>query len=427
MLTGELKILDAFLRSHLSKHDNDFIFPSFEKQGEHVYARFLDGLNQLLIFQQAKGRGLLGEYLNSYNLPRVDRLQAIISDYYSDYIETLAEEHAIGNKTKSSEYLFQIKNERFLEHLDFIVDLKKAATIEGRADLKKHLNSLEALDAFELKEDEIKSAFKKLEERELLRERLNNLNRKTVPVSAIQPTEPIEAFNLNKPKVHRLMPRWVVFAAAAIFLGAGLFIAYRWLFPTMQSVDTIAQKQKQQITVPSDDLQMPKLESRIQQIEVLREPGMGFAGTAQSIKLSVEVYNIQAYKDSLTEVAKKVQSDINRIANTQVQGIEQQHNRIESLNRLKSKLDLIRNSIASAETGYSYNKTDKKIELRLTGDNTIQGLLSIINTDGSSSLYLKMEGAYYRIKQTEGYASLEKETNSSIIDHLNRIEFLNSN
>ena len=369
-----------------------------------------------------------------------------IQNKKTDIIEELAELFYKGHESENTIYLEQSNNEVFQDHIQFLKDTKLAIELFARKELKKKLEKLDELNAFELTDSDIKTAIN-LFERHRLKAHFSELAKNTeVEVepavyyskSQISIGDRDEVLNGNEePEFSKTISskyKTVLRYAAILILviGPTIFIVNRinkqnTAEPNIvakndteeQSISTSKQyaindtkKQGDPIKIKIEpfEFQLPIAETIVMETELLEEPKFGFAASlATKIKLSV--INISSQIDALEQQCKKTSFEKSNTGN----GLS-----------AKKYCDSYDSLISIKET-YIYNKKLNTLTIytsKWKANNKFVSKLKLISIEKNteSILYLNVETNYYLIKVIGKNNGLIKEKDEDIIDQLNLIE-----
>ena len=274
-----------------------------------------------------------------------------IQNKKTDIIEELAELFYKGHESENTIYLEQSNNEVFQDHIQFLKDTKLAIELFARKELKKKLEKLDELNAFELTDSDIKTAINLFERHRLKAHFAELAKKKEVEVepavyyskSQISIGDRDEVLNGNEePEFSKTISskyKTVLRYAAILILviGPTIFIVnrinkqnYLGQPNVLAKNDTGKQKistskqyaindtKKQgdpiKIKIEPFEFQLPIAESIVMETKLLEEPKFGFAASLVT-KVKLSVINISNQIDALEQQCKKASSEKSNTGN----------------------------------------------------------------------------------------------------------------
>ena len=358
------------------------------------YSKFLDKFLQILI-EKDKSISLL-DFL-SFN--ELSEKYLIFKTKITDILEELAELSFKGHSSENIEFLLETKNEVFLNHLHFLSETRTALAISERAEIKKKLKHLDALNEFELTDDELKTAVTILE-RKRLKQYLKDIEEDGAKI-----------FDLNFKSILK-------YAAVIIFIIVPAFFIVNYLNKDdsnkkpqlaqkkqVKKIDTIA-KHKDML---GDKLKMPEADQYSQDNSVLQEKSFGFA-SGEIKKINITIVNIATQINVLENYYKL---EIERASNKGYGAIA---------NIYRQKFD----SLSATKETYTYDKITGKLVIyssKLKADKKTVASIKLLGLEQNNKkiLYTKIENKYYLIIEQGNNSKLLEELNEDIIDRLNQI------
>lgn len=315
-----------------------------------------------------------------------------------DLIEELAELHFKNLNSANTDFLLQSNNEVFLNHLDFLKETQEAFVIKERVDLKKKFEKLGKLNAFNIEENNIRSAVT-LFERKRLKKHLAQL----------QPGKSQEAkiitFNFKSALRYA--------AIIVLVVGPAIFIINRINHSNSAKKNELAHKQIKNIsdtlapkTIKSK-FKLPESEKYIGTSVLISERKFGFS-SSDNKTVSIEINNISEQLKTLDIKQKTAQTGDDII-------IDLKH-AIDSLNTIK-------------ET-YTFDEKEGNIFLYSTqlkaDEKTLNAIkIVVLERDNKKEVYLKVKNSFYKLLNTGKYHKLMPELNEDINDNLKTIESQN--
>jgi hypothetical protein len=338
----------------------------------------------------------------------IDKLPTI----NSQFLKELAESYVLDQTTDATDYLLKTNNEAFLKEIDFLKTMQQAIISVERKRIKADLpKSYERL-TFELSETEIASAIKK-KGREDLKEKMRQWDKELLKADSVlshenyseirfQKAPEIES-KLDKKETKVISLSWIKYASVAcvIITAGALYFKFtqtdvsRFSEPTENTV--VTNDAKKETTKPQNKtIVLAAIETVSKKTTVLESESMGFSGA----KMNEITIN---YKDASKRIAS-----LEKVIETKT---------IDSkiLNQYKTEL-------ASLKTQKDKYVFDGK-ELTLYVKNDKSGYSVLLTED--QTYFLKKGSAFYDLKISKVFLSLEKVSDEVIIENLEKIYFEN--
>ncbi len=321
----------------------------------------------------------------------------------TDLIEELADLNFNGHNSNSTNFLQSGENAIFLNQLEFLKNTNKAIKINQRSELKKKFQQLEKLDAFDLTENEIKSAINILE-RQKIKSRLNEI--------ASSEKKEAKIISINFKTVLKYAAIIILILSPAIFFinrlnhiesNNGQELADN---KKPNKVDTAANKKKQQL----DTFKLPAAELYSIDNEVLKSKNFGFKPSLIT-KVKISVINISNQIDALEHQCK-----IASIGNSNA-----------GFGTVAKQYCASYDSLISITETYTFDKKVNTLSIYTKKWKANKKLISqmiIISFDKKNEniIYLKTDINYYLIKDKGINNLLSQETDEELIDQLKLIE-----
>lgn len=336
---------------------------------------YLNALNSILI-TDSYDPGLQDKLNLSYGFPPFKKHD---NTQWNQYLEKLAESYIQRNDSDTVQYLVRTNNNIFLEHSEFVKDVRAAIRITEREQLKKKVQLLDKLDDFDLPESEIKAAVRQLDRERLLEmmrkadtELAPAVNLKTETLKTPGEIIPIEKHGFN----------WKRFAIAASVIGfiaiTAVIVLNRKERPSLAGnkpgkVDTIKgiipQQQNDMLASSgSDTIEMNLL--------VKKETALGFAEKKET--MTIHIYRAKKnIPDSLAAVFRNLDKQ--------------------------------------------YNFEGNKLSVYLS-DDSVPGIYKI-----EKEYYMKIGHTVHRIRMSNKLSTPEKINDKDILERINKINFLQGN
>ena len=327
----------------------------------------------------------------------IDKLPTI----YSQFLKELAESYVLDQTSEATDYLLRTNNESFLKEIDFLKTMQQAIKSVERKRIKADLpKSYERL-TFELSETDLANATKK-KGREDLKEKMKQWEKELVEESV--PVVAMLTNNKNETKVISLS--WMKYAvAASIIIAAGVFFfrnTDQVIAPNESTIvisDTKKDSTQPQNNIPvKEAIVLAEVETISEKIFVEQSESMGFSSTTNP-KITI------TYKDARQRIASLEQY----IAVTSLTK--------DSATLEKYKIELI--DLKKPNNNYIF---DGKTLTLFSAFSPKQD--AVLVTD-DQNYYLKKGSVYYNLKSTKVPLPLDKVTNASTLEIVEKITFEN--
>ncbi len=280
--------------------------------------------------------------------------------------------------TSSNNQIFQKLMNEMADNKSFEKDMSITIKLHQREEMEKRFKQLDEEDEFELSDKEIKTVITHLE-RESIKKRLEEVDK-----------------NEERAKIFKLITRYSVAAAVVGILIGGYYLSF---FNKEELIDTPIVA----------NIKIPYLieSTETNKSIIVDNSGRGFAKRSttddsiliQQNGLSKQIDTLQAIFDNLPMKGQKQTDSIqNQILNE-----------IESLHVLLNT--------------YTFNSSTKKVVLNLAKVTVIENIISI-DPSNLSKFYINIRGKYYLIETNANPVILVPLTDKSLIEDLQRIEFL---
>lgn len=343
-------------------------------------------------------------YAGIYSLELADAEKVIakLPGIYSKFIKELAETYALGETSKATEYLVKTNNEAFLQEVHFLQTMQQAIKSVERKRIKEDLpNSYERL-VFELSESDVANVIKK-KSREDLKEKFKQWD-----VQLEEVKKPLVYYSLKKESISKTKPKvislsWIKYAAAAsIIIAAGIFYLKNTDTDLVPIENTVVTKEKvkdkiqpQLIPPTIEAIVLAPIETTSRTITVLQQESLGYISD-KKVKITIN------FKDA----TKRILS---------LEKVLEQDKTVDSkiLDQYKSELIQLK---AQKDKYVFEGKTLTLFSKKGTAD------YAVIQTEEQVH-YLKKGDGYYTLKVNNTPLVLEKVSNPSLIDTLDKISF----
>lgn len=333
---------------------------------------YLNSVNKILIANNFN-EALLQQLDQTYNYSSsTDKL----TSFRGRYLEQLAELNMQGKTSSTIQHLLENPNPVFIQHSEFIADVKTATRIMEREQLKKIMRGENEIQSFDLNDEEIRSAVRMIE-RKKLTEMMDKINIE-------QKDENIEG------KDAKIIPlqtsfNWKRLAAAAVVIGV---------------IATTA------IIIINNKKPSPGI--------VINKPDT-----------TVNKKNIKDDRNTGTEIASFSFDTVQRVMNV---------NKESALGFAvkQEKITVIINKISfSAAAGSLPDSVKRLLNNYLFRNNQLTIYLS---SDSLSGLYkvdthyfIELNNLFYQIQPGDQLRGLKKITDANISERINKIKFQKNN
>ncbi|HSD07661.1 hypothetical protein [Flavobacterium sp.] len=327
---------------------------------------------------------------------------------YSTYIKELAENYVLKQTSKATDYLLESNNETFLKEVDFLQTMQKAIKSVERKRIKRDLpNSYERL-TFELSENDLANVTKK-KGREDLKAKFKQWDAELV-------TDEVPVIQMSEETTYWasaiISLSWMKYAVAAcVIIAAGLFYfksSESGLVPEQNSVVTAPDKKENEKVIEKPEIISPtkevialaEIETTSKTIPVLELDLYGYTANNKKLKITVNFKDVTNRIQSLEKIIGNESKKHNIDSKTK----EAYQNELVLLKTQTGKY------LFDGKTVTLFQKTTKDCKVLLTEE---------------KQYYFQNGETYYRLNETSTPLSLIKETDGTIIDTLNKINFEN--
>jgi hypothetical protein len=328
---------------------------------------------------------------------------------YSKLVKELAESYVLGEPSEAKDYLLKTNNITFAKEIDFLKTMQQAIKSVERKRIKAELPTSYERLSFELSETDLANATKK-KGREDLKEKMKQWDEelKSKREPTIFYSLGNETKSVQKSKVISLS--WIKYAAAAcIIITAGtLYFKFaqtdvnRFSQPTENTVvATDAKKdstQPQKNTPVKEGIVLAEIETVSEKVIVQQSESIGFSSTEKP-KITI------SYKDARQRIIS-LEKYIATLSSTKEPA---------TLAKYKSELYYLKKS----NDNYIF---DGKILTLFSKFNPKQD--AVLVTD-DQNYFLKKGNVYYNLKITKVSIPLEKVTNATTLELVEKITFEN--
>ena len=350
-------------------------------------------------------------YAGIYSLELADAEKVIaqLPNIYSKFIKELAETYVLGETSAATDYLLKTNNEAFLQEVHFLQTMQQAIKSVERKRIKEDLpNSYERL-VFELSETDMANVIKK-KSREDLKEKFKQWDAELEEVS-----EPVYSNHnstlandtvqnqKSKKEIKVISLSWIKYAAAAsIIIAAGIFYFKNTDTDLVPIENTVVTKEKvkdkiqpQLIPPTVEAIVVAPIETTSRTITVLQQESLGYISD-KKVKITIN------FKDA----TKRILS---------LEKVLEQDKTVDSkiLDQYKSELIQLK---AQKDKYVFEGKTLTLFSKKGTSD------YAVIQPEEQVH-YLKKGDGYYTLKVNNTPLVLEKVSNPSLIDTLDKISF----
>jgi hypothetical protein len=383
----EQHIIDSLIKETLDAEELSALKSNLVN--ENNYENFLNKLLSIII-----NKDLTVSLIDFLKFNNLSNKVLFFQNKATDVIEELAELSFKGHESENTIYLEQSNNEVFQDHIQFLKETQNAIIFSERIALKKKLEKLDDLNAFDFDEKDIKAAIT-LHERQKLKKHLSELSKKGKGGSA-------------GGTIIKLDFRQALKYAAILILviGPTLFIINKINKQSATTNDLATKETKKQlepvkIEKEPYNFQLPNADSYAMEKELLQEQKFGFTSSSTSKNINIKIYNLSGQLHALQNEIDKHNGDIS------------------IKNYLMNKVD----SINAVKETYIFDKKNGLViySVKLSPTKNLVQQLKLIAIE-NDKLYLKEKSTYYLINRDGLKHKLIKETSEDIIDQLDLIE-----
>lgn len=328
-----------------------------------------------------------------------------LPNIYSKLVKELAENYVLGNHDNATNHLFQSKNKTFLAHVSFLQAMQQGIKKVERQNIKSNLpKSYERL-TFELSDNEMTNAAKKIG-REELRVKFKNWDNELKPEN-----ERFVLYSLGNEKKMELQQKvislaWVKYAVAAcLVLASGIWIFRYSNSDIVPSDNGVVTKEKDTTTVSPKIIESPveavAYETNIKKKYVQYQSELGFTNTTKSKVVTIYL------KDASRSITKLENELTNELTGAAGDG--------PKYKALKRQLELL----LSQQGNYEFDGSRLIIytkDLKLS--------CSVLSID-NKVYYLKIDSNYYHLYFTKLPLKFTLLKDQKLIEQLEKTSFEN--
>jgi hypothetical protein len=389
--------------SKLSKEDIDIIREYFLSLNEGVRNNIRSTIGATMIkYLTILENGFIND-------DSIDRIASVIGFKESvqdllllrnEYYISLAQISTEGNSHPDLEKINANGNRSFQNILkeisdneSFEKDLTLAIKSFERDELKRKFQQYDEEDEFEITDHEMKTAITSVE-RDIMRKKFEELD---------------NAESINNRKNNLL--RYAFAAAIVGLIFAGSYLVF--FNQDLNNPKSYTEKDSIQETnesIAKIELPNPELPNLINKTQYRKAVFVGrnsraFASTTDSITVNVKGFLQQI--DTLQKILEGLQS-------------KQGQNEDKSRNQISTQID----SLQALLNTYTFNSSTKNVVINLPNAITVESIISI-EKNHRSKIYINIKGTYYSIDTNASPVKLLPIIDKTLIDSLQRIEFLN--
>lgn len=343
-------------------------------------------------------------YARIYSLELADAEKIIdkLPSIYSQFLKELAESHVLGQSSEATQYLTEKNNVTFLKEVRFLKTMQQAIKSVERKQIKKDLpKSYERL-TFELSDADFANVTKK-QGRNDLKNKFKKWDKELVEEEAIPVVSMFTDEDKKPTKVISLS--WMKYAAAAcVIIAAGIFYFKNTDSDVVPIENTVVTKEKvqdkiqPQINPPTvEAIVLAPIETSSRTTTVLQPESLGFASD-KKLKITI---NFKDASQRIVALEKFIETN----------------QKVDSRILVQHKAEL-----AALKTKKHKYVFDGKT-LTLFSEKTTTAY-EVIQTE-EQGFYLKKGNNYYTLKVNSIPSVLEKVTNATTIETLEKIHFEN--
>lgn len=338
----------------------------------------------------------------SLELSDAEKVIAKLPELYSKFIKELAETYVLGESSEATDYLLKTKNENFCKEVSFLKTMQQAIKSVERKRIKIDLPKSYDRLVFELSETDMANVIKK-KSREDLKEKFKQWD-----IQLEEVKEPLVYYSLKKESISKTKPKvislsWIKYAAAAsIIIAAGIFYFKNTdtnLVPIENTVVTkekVKDKIQPQLIPPTvEAIVLAPIETTSRTIIVLQQESLGYISD-KKVKITINFKDATKRILSLEKVLEQDKTVDSKI-------LDQYKSELIQLKEQKDKY------VFEGKTLTLFSKKD-------TSDYAVIELEEQVH-------YLKKGDGYYTLKVNNTPLVLEKVSNPSLIETLDKISF----
>lgn len=304
----------------------------------------------------------------------------------NEYFISLAQISLENGSNSDLDRLKISKNQSFQKLLNemandesFEKDMKFSLKLHQREEMKKKFQQLDEEDEFELSDKEMRAAITSVE-RESMKKRFKAIDK-----------------GEERSKVFKLITRYAIAASMIGVLIGGYYFNF---FNKVELIDNSIVA----------NVEIPNLieSSESNKPIILDKGGSGFAKN-------------RSIFDSITIKQNGLSRQIDTLQNM-LENLKIENKKPPDL--IQSQIIRQIDSLQALLNTYTFNSSTKKAILNLPKVTVIENIISI-NRSNLSKFYIKIQGSFYQIETNTKPVNLVRVVNTSLVDSLKMIEFLN--
>jgi hypothetical protein len=391
----------------------NIILPKLQKDSkfseEKVDAAFWEKFATDLLHFEADSKPIYAS-IYSLELDDSEKIMDKLPNIYAQFLKELAESYVLGQTSEATDYVLKTNNTTFAKEIDFLKTMQQAIKSVERKRIKADLPTSYERLTFELSDTDISNATKK-KGREDLKEKMKQWDaeleeQESVPIVASSYTGYHNTMSKDVKKAKVISLSWMKYAVAAcVVLATGIFFfrnTNQVVGPNYNTVVTTDAKkdstQPQKNTPVKEGIVLAEIETVSEKVIVQQSESMGFSSIEKS-KITI------SYKDAKQRIAS-LEKYIATPSSTK---------KPATLSKYKSELNNLKKSnnnyIFDGKTFTLFSKFNpKQVAILVTED---------------QNYFLKKGSVYYNLKITKVPIPLEKVTNATTLEIVEKITFEN--
>jgi hypothetical protein len=391
----------------------NIILPKLQKDSkfseEKVDAAFWEKFATDLLHFEADAKPIYAS-IYSLELDNSEKIMDKLPNIYAQFLKELAESYVLGEPSQATDYLLKTNNASFAKEIDFLKIMQQAIKSVERKRIKADLPTSYERLSFELSETDLANVTKK-KGREDLKEKMKQWDaeleeQESVPIVASSYTGYHNTMSKDVKKTKVISLSWMKYAVAAcVVLATGIFFfrnTNQVVAPNYNTVVTTDAKkdstQPQKNTPVKESIVLAEIETVSEKVIVQQSESMGFSSTEKP-KITI------SYKDAKQRILS-LEKYIATPSSTKEPA---------TLSKYKSEL----NNLKKSNDKYIF---DGKTLTLFSKFNPKQ--VAILVTD-DQNYFLKKGSVYYNLKITKVPIPLEKVTNATTLEIVEKITFEN--
>lgn len=389
----------------------NILLPKLEKDSKFsekkVDSAFWEKFTTDLLRFEEDAKPIYGS-IYSLELANAEKIIGKLPNIYPQFIKHLAESYVLEQTSEATDYLLKTSNATFLKDVRFLETMQKAIKNVERKRIKADLpKSYERL-TFELSDADLANVARK-KGREDLKEKMKQWDEELVEEDDMAPVYSMltdENKNKNEAKVVSLS--WMKYSvAASIIIATGIFYFKNTDTDLVPIENTVVTKEKvkdkiqPQINLPTfEAIVLAPIETTSRTVTVSQPESLGFTSDK---KVIVTINFKDATKRMLSLEKVLEQNKTSQTIDSKILG--QHKSELANLKTQKGKYVFDGKTLTlfskKGTTDYAVMQTEEQL------------------------YYLKKEDEYYTLKLSNTQLALEKVTNATTIDTLEKIYFGN--